>query len=132
MFVEERRERRHKLYGCERLVKHYTFGNALDRPLVACSAGHINHRKIGIDFARRSRDFPAVEPPEQTDINHKGMVGNKASFQEGHRFLPGARYGNREAAFAQGILNKFLDCVVVLDDKDCWYFRQGFPTSPFN
>jgi len=60
------------------------------------------------------------------------MVGSNAPFQEGHGFLAGAGYGNRETAFAQGILNKCLDCVVILDDKDCWYFRQGFPTSPFN
>lgn len=118
---------RHELHGRERFLKHYAVGNALYQPLVSGHPGHIDHREARIDLTCCARYLPAVEPSQQSDVSHEGAVCNEPPFKEGHGFLAGTCDSGLEAPLVQRILNEALDRVVILDDKDGWHFRQGFP-----
>lgn len=125
--VEQVGNCRHKLHGRERFPKHYAVWNALYPPFVSGHPGHIDDGEARIDLSCCARYLPAVEPSQQIDVSHEATVCSDAPFKEGHGFLAGTCDSGLEAALVQRILNKALDRVVILDDKDGWHFRQGFP-----
>lgn len=125
--VEEVGNCRHELRGGERFLKHYAVGNAVDQPFVSSHARHIDHGEARPDLACRARYLPAVETSQQIEVSHEAAVCNEPPFKEGQGFLACTCDSGLEAPLAQRILNKALDRVVILDDKDGWHFRQGVP-----
>jgi hypothetical protein len=51
-------------------------------------AGHVDHRKLRIDFSGTLRDFPAIHGAEQIYIDHNSPVLTPVSLEQSDRLFP--------------------------------------------
>src|SRR5260364_413510 len=83
--LEQLRDGRNQLIGRERLVQQHAVRHAPGRPLVAATAGDVEHRERWIDLAGTTRDTPAVEPAEQADVGNQRAVLGAECLQQRQR-----------------------------------------------
>ena len=101
--------------------------NAVDRPLVGGSTGHVDDWEIRVQLSRLFGDRPTVHSAKQIDVRYQDAIREFPALQQGHGFFAGCCQSRFVAPFTKCFVKNHLNGGVIFDDEDQNSFHQFSP-----